>query len=168
MNKNLKRCLEHTIKKEFVSVYHNYDTQETIYSIPYNASLATQSVKLILVRAMALDYDDDFDDKDSNDIETAARNLLNDGTPVFSLTESHFISKRNQLMTHYLLDFDGEALVEKSYPTDKLSKKNPLLQLMRKCSEKIVAQEVAAQAQKMEKMFISMNLFNECAQHDRR
>ena len=92
MNKSLKRCLEHTIKKEFVSVYHNYDTQETIYSIPYNASLATQSVKLTLVRAMALDYDEDFDDKNQKDIEIAAKNLLNDGTPVFSLTVILFMA----------------------------------------------------------------------------
>ena len=54
MNKHLEHCLTRTIQKEFVSVFHDYDSLETIYSVPYNASLAPRSVKLILIRALYL------------------------------------------------------------------------------------------------------------------
>ena len=160
MNKHLKHCLERTINKEFVSVRHDYDNHETTYSVPYNASLAPQSVKLKLIHAMGLDYDEAFDDKDAEDIEKMSWYLIADDTPEFGLTASHFINKRGIIMTHYILDFDGEILYEKSYPSDQLNKKNPMLQLIRKCSNKIVAQEQLAQEHKMEKMFISMNMFN--------
>lgn len=159
MNKHLKNCLERTIQKEFVSVYHDYDSQETIYSIPYNATLAPRSVKLALIRATGLDYDDDFDENDPGDIDKMAWYLIAEETPCFSLSAGHFINTRGVLMTNYRLDFDGEVLFQKTYASDTLSKKNPILQLMRRCSDKIITQERTAQEHKMEKMFISTNMF---------
>ena len=168
MNKNLKRCLEQSINREFVSVYHDYDMRETIYSIPYNASLAPRSVKLILIRAMGLDADEDFDYEDPRDIDSAAMRLIDGTTPAFVLASSHFINKNGTLMTHYTLDFDGEVLFERAYNSEKLNKKNPILHLMRKCSDKVISQERAAQEHKMEKMFISTNMFTSYAQHGRK
>ena len=159
MNKHLQHCLERTIQKEFVSVYHNYDTMETIYSIPYNASLAPRSVRLMLIRALGLDYDDDFDADDPHEIDKLSWYLIADETPYFKITQSSFINKRGKMMTNYILDFDDEVLFEKSYAADNLSKKNQMLQLMRKCSDKIIDQERVAQEHKMGKMFVSTNLF---------
>ena len=159
MNKHLEHCLTRTIQKEFVSVFHDYDSLETIYSVPYNASLAPRSVKLILIRAMGFDYDDDFDEKNPDDIDKMAYYLTADETPIFSITAGHFINSRGILMTNYRLDFDGQVLSEKSYTSDNLSRKNSFLQLIHKCSDKIIAQERAAQEHKMEKLFISTNMF---------
>lgn len=167
MNKQLKHCLEKSIQKEFVSVCHNYDTRETIYTIPYNATLASRSVKLALIRATGLDYDDTFDANNPHDIDKMAWYLIADDNPTFALTSSHFINKQGVLMTHYMLDFNGEILYQKSCASDKLVRKNPILQLMRKCSDKLIAQERAAQEHKMEKMFISTNMFIPSAQHGR-
>ncbi len=167
MNKPLKNYLQRIIKNEYVSVYHDYDGQKTTYSIPYNASLAPRSVRLTLIRALGLDYDDDFDENNPQDIDKMSYNLIADETPLFSLTSDHYINNRGTLMTHYILDFDGQVLTEKSYKSDKLSGKNPLIQLMRKCSDKIIAQEQAAQKYKMEKMFVSTNIFTQNVQHDR-
>lgn len=160
MNKHLKHCLERTINKEFVSVRHDYDNNETIYYFPYNASLTPQSVKLKLIQVMGLDYDEDFDEKDADDIEKMSWFLIADDTPEFALTTSHYINKRGIVMTHYTLDFEGEILYQKSYPSDQINRKNPMLQLIRKCSNKLVTQEQIAQEHKMEKMFISTNMFN--------
>ena len=159
MNKHLKNCLERTIQKEFVSVYHNYDTQETVYSVPYNAALTPRSVKVTLIRATGLDYDDDFDETDPDDIDKMSWYLIADETPIFSLSQSHNINKHGVLMTNYRIDFDGEVLSEKSYATENLSTRNPYIQLMRRFSDKIITQEHAAQELKMEKMFISTNMF---------
>ena len=159
MNKYLMKFLEQSIQKEFVSVVHNYDTLETIYSIPYNASLAKRPVKLQLIRALGLDYEDDFDDTDPDDIDRVAWYMLAEGTPVISISSKHIISRKGVMMTHYTLDFDGEVLFEKSYPSDKLTNTNLMLQLIRHCSAKIVEQEHVAQQYKMEKMFISTNMF---------
>lgn len=167
MNKNLKRCLERTIKQEFVSVYHDYDNQETRYSVPYNALLTPRSVKLTLIRALGLDYDDDFDADDPNDIDKMAWYLIADEMPVFELASGHTINKHGVLMTNYRLDFDGEVLFQKSYTSENISRKNPMLQLIRKCSDKIITQEHAAQEHKMEKMFISSNMFTLNAQPGR-
>jgi len=168
MNKHLKRCLERTIKQEFVSVYHDYDTQETTYSVPYNAALTPRSVRLMLIRAMGLDYGEDFDDKDPNDIDKMSSFLIDEWTPLFSLTSKHTINKNGVLLTNYRIDFDGEVLFEKAYASNNLANKNPMIQLMHRCSEKIIDQERIAQEQKMEKMFISTNLFKWNAQHDRK
>lgn len=159
MNKHLKNCLERTIQKEFVSVYHNYDTQETVYSVPYNAALTPRSVRSILIRAVGLDYDDDFDETDPYDIDKMSWYLIADETPIFSLSQSHNINKQGVLMTNYRIDFDGEVLSEKSYATENLSTRNPYIQLMRRFSDKIITQEHAAQELKMEKIFISTNMF---------
>ena len=166
-DKNLKRCLEKTIDAEFVSVYHNYDTMETVYAIPYNASLASRRVKLTLIRAMGLDWDDNFDENNPYDIDKTSWYLLSNGTPTFSITTSHHINKQGVITTDVLLSFEDEVLMERSYPSDKVPKKCFLLQLMRKCSEKVIAQERAAQAKRMEKMFMSMNMFNLHGQHGR-
>ena len=167
MNKHLKNFLEATIQKEFVSVVHDYDTMETTYSFPYNASLAKRPIKLQLIRAIGLDYDEDFDATDPDDIDRMARYMLANETPIFSLSSKHLITKKGLLMTHYTLDFDGEILFEKSYPSDTLTNANPMLQLMRKCSAKIIEQERIAQEYKMEKMFVSTNMFTQYARHGR-
>ena len=93
--------------------------------------------------------------------------MIADETPFFELSSRHLINKRGVLMTNYRLDFDGEVLFEKSYASENLSRKNPMLQLMRKCSDKIISQERIAQEHQMEKMFISSNIFTQNAQHDR-
>ena len=165
MNKHLQHCVERTIKKEFVSVYHDYDNRETIYNVPYNAALTPRSVRLILIRAMGLDYSDEFDESDPHDIDKMSWYLVADETPMFSLVQGHTINKRGVLMTNYRLDFNGEVLFQKSYPSESLSRKNTMLQLIRKCSDKIIDQERTAQQYKMEKMFVSTNMFTEYAQH---
>ena len=166
-DKNLIRCLEKTIDTEFVSVYHNYDTMETVYTIPYNASLASRRVKLTLIRAMGLDWDNNFDENNPYDIDKTSWYLLSEGNPTFSIITSHHINKQGVITTDVLLDFEGEVLMERSYPSDKVPRKCFLLRLMRKCSEKVIAQERAAQAKRMEKMFMSMNMFNLHGQHGR-
>lgn len=168
MNKLLIAFLEKSIQSEYISVYHDYDTQETVYFIPYNATLATRDVKLKLVQLMGLDWDDGFDEKNPADIDKAADYLIgSDETPLFTLTSSHFIEKNGILMTDFILDFEEDVIYKKSYQTDKLSKKNMFVKLMKKCSDKIIDQEKAAQEHKMEKMFISTNMFTLSAQHGR-
>ena len=167
MDKQLKKCLEKTIQTEFVSVYHDYNAQETIYVIPYNASLTPRSVKLSLIRAVGFDYSDKFDAKNPNDIDEMASNFIVGITPEFSLTSSHFVNHNGVLMTKFVLDFAEEILFEKSYESNKMNNKNPILQLIRQCSNKIIAQEYAAQKHKMEKMFISLNMFTQNVRHGR-
>lgn len=167
MDKQLKKCLEKTIQAEFVSVYHDYNAQETAYLIPYNASLTPRSVKLSLIRATGFDYSDEFDPQNPDDIDEMALNFVDGITPEFSLTSTHFINENGELMTNFVLDFANEILFEQSYATNKLNYKNPILQLMRQCSNKIIAQEYAAQKQKMEKMFISFNMFTQNVRHGR-
>lgn len=168
MNNQLKNCLEETIKNEFVSVYHNYDNLETIYYIPYNASLTPRPIKRTLIRAMGLDYSEDFDEQNPNDIDKMACYLISDEMPMFTLSARHSINKRGDLMTNYRLDFNDELLFEKSYNSNKLSPRNPMVQIISKCSDKIIAQERFAQEHKMEKFFISMNMFMPNVQHDKR
>lgn len=159
MNKNLISYLKKLIDTEFVSVYHNYDTLETVYSIPYNASLASDKVKLILIRALGLDWDDNFNPDNPDDIAKMSWFMLSDGVPVFALTSTHLIDKHGNLKTHFILDFEDEILFEKSYKTQRLTDKNPMVKLMHKISTKVIAQEHEAQKLKMEKMFISTNMF---------
>ena len=168
MNKYLKRCLEESIKRGFVSVYHDYDKLETVYSIPYDATITPNPVKEMLVKVMGLVDDEDIDEQDSKEINETAMFLIREMMPEFSISSRHIINKHNVLMTQYTLDFDGMILYEKAYPSDKLGHRNPMLNLMRQCSNKVVSQERFAQKHKMEKMFISMNMFTLCEQHGRK
>lgn len=160
MDEELLSCLAKTIKDEYVSVLHDYNTEETNYLIPYNATHASLSVKLKLVQLLELDWDANFDASDPYDIERAAWHLaVADQTPLFSLGFSHYIDENGTLMTHFILDFEEEVLFAESYPTDQLSPKNTLVSLMRLCSKKIVKQEKMARKYNMQKMFISTNAF---------
>ena len=157
ISKYLKKCLERTIETEYVSVFHDYDLMETIYTIPYNATLAPTPVKMALVRA-TMD-DEDFDESDNEEVNDIATAFATNPMPLFSITIGYHINSSGVLMADYTLDFEGEVLFMKSYEFNKQDNKNPVLSLVRKCSNKIVAQERAAQKHKMQKMFVSMNMF---------
>lgn len=167
MNKHLIHCLKRTIKQEFVSVYHNYDEQKTVYTIPYNALLTPRNVKLQLLRVMGM-VDDDKE-LDASEIDSLSHEMASgDLSPEFELEYGQIMNKRGTLMVRYILDFDGAILFEKSYPSNKVYPKNPILKLIRLCSNKIIEQERTAQKYKMEKILLSSNLFNLNAQHGRK
>lgn len=169
MKKYLETYLRKVIRQEYVSVHHDYDTAETTYIIPYNASLASPKIKLLLLQSAGIIEDDEtIDDYTTSEIEETSKNLIDITTPEFEISTSHYINNRGVLMTHYILDFDGDVLFQKSYPSNKLSTKNQMLRLIKLCSNKIIDQERAAQKFKMEKMLISTNMFNLRVTRDKR
>ena len=167
MNKELQRYLEKIIRSEHVSVHHDYDAMESNYTIPYNAALASDNIKLMLLRADGiLDEDEELDEYES--IDFLAESLTELLTPEFGLSTSHYINNRNKIMTKYTLDFDGTILHQKTYPSEAINTRSPLFRLIKMCSDKIIAQEHIAQKHKMEKTFISMNMFKLYAQHGKK
>lgn len=167
MNRELQRYLEQIIKSEYVSVHHDCDQMETNYTIPYNAALAPQKIKIMLMQADGiLDNSEDLDDDD--DINLLAENLTDFMTPEFMLSTKHYINHKNKLMTEYSLDFDGTILHQKTYPSEAINTRSPIFRLMKMCSDKVISQERTAQKYKMEKMFVSMNMFKLYAQHGKK
>ena len=167
MNRELQRYLEQLIRTEYVSVVHDYDQMETSYTIPYNATSAPRKIKIMLLRADGIIDDEDEIDGD-DDIDALGENLFDFMTPEFVLSTTHYINNRNKLVTQYTLDFDGTILYQKSYPSDTINARSPIFRLMKMCSDKVITQERVAQKYKMEKMFLSMNMFKLNAQRGRK